>query len=85
MSAARARLTRVLQNAVQESRKFNDYNFRCYFVNKFENQLNNLETNQSTQVTPELITAAERDLAIVARQAAVQELNLTLYKLYYKL
>jgi len=70
----RARLMGVLRNAVNESKKFNDYNFRCYFVNKFETQLHSLEKNASATVSQEMIDAAEKELAIVARQAAVQKL-----------
>ncbi|CBY35018.1 unnamed protein product [Oikopleura dioica] len=70
----RSQLINILKQSVKTSQKFNDYNFRSYFVRKYSNELAAVESNEGMTVTQELLEQAQRDLALVERQTVVQGL-----------
>ena len=69
----RTQLLNIVRQSAQTSQKFADYNFRSYFVAKFNHQAKTIENDQSLTITNEMIKKAEADLAMVNRQTAIQE------------
>merc|ERR1711953_486410 len=70
----RSQLINILKQTVRTSQKFNDYNFRSYFVRKYSKELAAVENNEGMTVSQELLEQAKRDLALVERQTVVQGL-----------
>ncbi|CAG5085427.1 Oidioi.mRNA.OKI2018_I69.PAR.g10892.t1.cds [Oikopleura dioica] len=70
----RSQLIQVLKQTVKTSQKFNDYNFRSYFVRKYSAELAAVESNEGMTVSQELLEQAQRDLALIERQTVVQGL-----------
>jgi hypothetical protein len=56
----RSQLINVLKQTVKTSQRFNDYNFRSYFVRKYSNDLAAVESNEGMTVTQELLEQAQR-------------------------
>ena len=56
----RSQLINVLKQTVKTSQRFNDYNFRSYFVRKYSNELAAVESNEGMTVTQELLEQAQR-------------------------
>ena len=56
----RSQLINILKQSVKTSQKFNDYNFRSYFVRKYSNELAAVESNEGMTVTQELLEQAQR-------------------------
>ena len=71
----RSRLISVLQQSVQRSQKFADYNFRNYFVAKYATKLEQVETDKFGPITEEILNKAEADLEMLIRQTTIQELD----------
>ena len=71
----RSRLISVLQQSVQRSQKFADYNFRNYFVAKYATKLEQVETDTFGPITEEILNKAEADLEMLIRQTTIQEIN----------
>ena len=69
----RSRLISVLQQSVQRSQKFADYNFRNYFVAKYATKLEQVETEKFGPITEEILKKAEADLEMLIRQTTIQE------------
>ena len=68
----RTRLLTILRQGVQTSEKFADYNFRSYFVAKFNQQIVTIEATPQLTITEQMVTKAEADLGVVERQTAIQ-------------
>ena len=71
----RSRLISVLQQSVQRSQKFADYNFRNYFVAKYATKLEQVETDTFGPITDEILNKAEADLEMLIRQTTIQEID----------
>ena len=71
----RSRLISVLQQSVQRSQKFADYNFRNYFVAKYATKLEQVETDNFGPITEEILNKAEADLEMLIRQTTIQEID----------
>ena len=71
----RSRLISVLQQSVQRSQKFADYNFRNYFVAKYATKLEQVETDKFGPITEEVLNKAEADLEMLIRQTTIQEID----------
>lgn len=71
----RSRLISVLQQSVQRSQKFADYNFRNYFVAKYATKLEQVETDTFGPITEEILNKAEADLEMLIRQTTIQEID----------
>ena len=56
----RTKLIGILRQAAQRSEKFNDYNFRVYFVNKFNKQADKVEANAEIKINEDDIANALR-------------------------
>ena len=76
----RTQLVNILRRGAAQAEHFNDYNFRVYFVNKFNNQLSEVESNVNLAVTEQMIQKAEAEAAMVTRQTSIQELRFIFYR-----
>ena len=56
----RTKLIGILRQAAQRSEKFNDYNFRVYFVNKFNKQADKVEAHAEIKISEDDIANALR-------------------------
>lgn len=56
----RSQLIQVLKQTVKTSQKFNDYNFRSYFVRKYSAELAAVESNEGMTVSQEILEQAQR-------------------------
>ena len=68
----RTRLLTILRQGAQTSEKFADYNFRSYFVAKFNQQIGTIEAAPKLTITEQMVAKAEADLGVVERQTAIQ-------------
>ena len=71
----RSRLISVLQQSVQRSQKFADYNFRNYFVAKYATKLEQVAPDKFGPITEEVLNKAEADLEMLIRQTTIQEID----------
>ena len=56
----RSKLVSILRQTASRAEKFNDYNFRVYFVNKYSQKADFIESAQEYNVKPDEIKRAER-------------------------
>lgn len=70
----RAQLIQILKQSVKTSHKFNDYNFRSYFVRKHTTVLAAVEGNENLVVDLAQIERATKELAVIERQTTIQSL-----------
>ena len=56
----RTKLIGILRQTAVRSEKFNDYNFRVYFVNKFTKQAEKIEANPDMKIYEDEIASALR-------------------------
>jgi len=68
----RTRLLTILRQGAQTSEKFADYNFRSYFVAKFNQQIAAIETAPQMTITEQMLATADSELAVVTRQTTIQ-------------
>lgn len=73
----RTQLINILRQGASTSNKFADYNFRSYFVAKFNTQIKQIEADSNMIITEQMVKKAEQDLGMVTRQTTIQ----TMYSL----